>query len=62
VTPHEGVAFFNRGKGLVGRKVKEEQLCSYDSIITDKNKLLSFAKQTGKTYFQVVIIAAIFTT
>jgi len=62
VTPHEGIAFFNRGTRVGGRKVKEEQLCSYDSVIIVSNMLLSFTKQTDQTSFQVIIMAAIFTT
>ena len=34
VTPHEGIAFFNKWTRVCGRKVKKEQLCSYDCIIT----------------------------
>ena len=34
VTPHEGIAFFNRGTRGCGSKVKEEQFFSYDCIIT----------------------------
>jgi hypothetical protein len=33
MTPHEETAFFKRERRVDGRKVKEEQICSYDSII-----------------------------
>ena len=34
VTTYDGIALFNRGTSVDGIKLKEEQLCSYDSIIT----------------------------
>jgi hypothetical protein len=34
VTTYDGIAFFKRGTRVGGKKLKGEQLCSYDCIIT----------------------------